>query len=510
MKKQHLLYFLFTVSFTAFTVDASEIVFSYKGPQGVSVKLFQNGRLLKTLAPGDKFQIPTSNGKYIFEAQIETGNYPSPKPLEVLVDNNRVDVNIVVARIGPRVVFTDFSYTKKSWFVSTSQSQPDRIWEHLERGDEHFDNNAYDQAIAEYTAAIRINSNFWEAYFNRGLVYLESGNYDRAILDFTQALRIVPNDAAIYNNRGIAYYNKGEYDRAIADYETALRISPNDSYVRNNIEIARQARAITIPAPQPHPPPRPARITIVNNTGYTVRKVFINPTTSSTWGPNRLGSQILYDWHSITLNLPYSLNQENWYDIKLEDSGNHTYIRKGVNVAVNDRIEFSRVHIDRRTVTPPAPRPALITPDDSYLKTIGFSIGSSFATPLLIFTLHGTHAPVRNMYLEYGFDLGLIHDGPNNSEIYSVVDYYSIYPFANVGYFRPFEYHEGGWYVGGGVGYMFSKYTFADGTTDVHRVALNFTTGFIIWDKVNVSYTLRTNFVGANNKLSVGLIHRFD
>ena len=261
------------------------------------------------------------------------------------------------------------------------------------------------------------------------------------------------------------------------------------------------------------PPPPSARITITNSTGYTVRKVFFNPTTSSTWGPNRLGSQILYDGHSITLDLPYSLNQENWYDIKLEDSGNNIYVRKGVNIAVNNRIGFSQAHIARIVTTStqnPTPRPLPPHSSDFYLNTIGLSIGSSFATPLLIFTLHGTHAPVRNMYLEYGFDLGLIHGGPNNSEIYSVNGYYSIYPFANVGYFRPFEDHEGGWYIGGGDGYMFSKYTFNDGTTDVHRVALNFTTGVIIWNKVNISYTLRTNFVGANNKLSVGLLHRFD
>ena len=66
--------------------------------------------------------------------------------------------------------------------------------------------------------------------------------YDQAIADYTQAIRLNPNYALAYYNRGNVYYRKGDYDRAIADYEAVLRINPNDADARRNLERARQQR----------------------------------------------------------------------------------------------------------------------------------------------------------------------------------------------------------------------------------------------------------------------------
>jgi hypothetical protein len=144
---------------------------------------------------------------------------------------------------------------------------------------------------------------------------------------------------------------------------------------------------------------------------------------------------------------------------------------------------------------------------DALLNTAGVSIGSSFATPLLVFTIHGTFAPRKNMYLELGLDIGSIFGGPNHSTYYSVDGYYSLYPFVNIGYFMPFTNNTGG-YVGTGVGHMFAEYTFGDGTNDVHSFALNLTSGFI-FGHIDISYTLRPNFAGANNKLSIGFVQPY-
>jgi len=137
------------------------------------------------------------------------------------------------------------------------------------------------------------------------------------------------------------------------------------------------------------------------------------------------------------------------------------------------------------------------------LKTFGGSIGTSFATPALIGTIQGTFASVKNLYFELGFDFGLL--GSYNS---TVRRYFSLFPFANLGLFTPFK-SKGGWYIGIGTGYMYSKYTFFDGVINVHRFPLNLTTGFNFGNIFNISYTLRTNFKGANNKLSVGFVKRF-
>jgi tetratricopeptide (TPR) repeat protein len=102
------------------------------------------------------------------------------------------------------------------------------------------DRGEYDNAIADYTAALRINPNFVAAYVYRGIAYGEKGDYDRAIADFTATLRIDPDDAKAYNNRGKGYYYKKDYNRAIADYTAALRIDPDyaDAYIGRGIAYA--------------------------------------------------------------------------------------------------------------------------------------------------------------------------------------------------------------------------------------------------------------------------------
>jgi Flp pilus assembly protein TadD len=66
-----------------------------------------------------------------------------------------------------------------------------------------------------------------KAYAERGAAHLNKGDIDQAIADYTEAIRLDPYDAEAYNGRGFAYGSKGEYDRAIADYTEAIRLNPN-------------------------------------------------------------------------------------------------------------------------------------------------------------------------------------------------------------------------------------------------------------------------------------------
>jgi tetratricopeptide (TPR) repeat protein len=108
-------------------------------------------------------------------------------------------------------------------------TQPKTAGAHLDRGISFASQNDFEQAIAEFTQAIRLDPNLAAAYFNRGLAYKNKQDYDQAIADYTQALRIDPNDAAAYNNRGGAYFYKQDYDRAIADCTQAIRLDPNNA-----------------------------------------------------------------------------------------------------------------------------------------------------------------------------------------------------------------------------------------------------------------------------------------
>ena len=88
-------------------------------------------------------------------------------------------------------------------------------------------------------------------------------------------------------------------------------------------------------------------ITIENNTGYLVYFLYISPSTSDTWGEDRLASnQMLADKESVSLRLPYPLNVTDRYDIMLEDLDGDTYSKFDVRVTANGRIVFTFSDID--------------------------------------------------------------------------------------------------------------------------------------------------------------------
>jgi tetratricopeptide (TPR) repeat protein len=81
------------------------------------------------------------------------------------------------------------------------------------------------------------------AYYNRGVAYFEKGDWDNAIAEFTEAIRLKPDFASAYYNLSAAYYNRGvvyaekeDYARARADWEKVLEIDPNHAGARNNLE----------------------------------------------------------------------------------------------------------------------------------------------------------------------------------------------------------------------------------------------------------------------------------
>ena len=110
----------------------------------------------------------------------------------------------------------------------------------------------------DYDQAIKLNSGYAVAFYNRGNAKYDKGDYARAIADYDSAIKLNPADAArlqqprqrlcqqarirprhrrlltqaiklnpgyaqAYNDRGVAYAAKGDIDRALADFEQAVK-----------------------------------------------------------------------------------------------------------------------------------------------------------------------------------------------------------------------------------------------------------------------------------------------
>jgi len=136
------------------------------------------------------------------------------------------------------------------------------------------------------------------------------------------------------------------------------------------------------------------------------------------------------------------------------------------------------------------------------LWSVGVSVGSTIADPLVIATIRGTIAPFRYSFLELGCDVGFI------SKAEGVVSYYSIYPFIHYAFFLPFT-KKGGWYIGAGAGYMIGEYQFKDLPISRRIFAADISAGINIGNFFDISYTLRTDFASVGHKISLGYCYRF-
>jgi hypothetical protein len=136
------------------------------------------------------------------------------------------------------------------------------------------------------------------------------------------------------------------------------------------------------------------------------------------------------------------------------------------------------------------------------LTALSVGIGSSFSAPWAIAAAGFTFAPRDNLFVGIGFDVGLV-SGIEGA------GYFSLYPYAHIGYFRPFA-DWGGWYADAGGGYMFQTWTFETGEVKNNTFAVDAALGVVLWNHLDISYTLRTNFASVNHKVSVGFIYRFN
>ena len=82
----------------------------------------------------------------------------------------------------------------------------------------------FDKAIADFTAAVRCNPQFVEAYLDRGNAYEQLGKHDAAIADDTKVIQSYPRHAEAYYCRGVAYRKKGETAKAQMDFAKAEKL----------------------------------------------------------------------------------------------------------------------------------------------------------------------------------------------------------------------------------------------------------------------------------------------
>ena len=107
------------------------------------------------------------------------------------------------------------------WFLVLSGWCPEFLgcedWGQVSRGDSYAEEGQYDMAIQEYDEAIRLERNYGDAYYKRGLAYEALGKTIEAERDFAKAKEL--GDDLTYNDGGCSV-------TILDDFTKAIKVTP--------------------------------------------------------------------------------------------------------------------------------------------------------------------------------------------------------------------------------------------------------------------------------------------
>jgi len=73
-------------------------------------------------------------------------------------------------------------------------------------------------------------------YFRRGMEQVKNQAFDDAIADFSESIKMDPDWPVSYNNRGACLEKKGDFKSALSDFTEAIRLDPDESVFLENQE----------------------------------------------------------------------------------------------------------------------------------------------------------------------------------------------------------------------------------------------------------------------------------
>jgi S1-C subfamily serine protease len=103
--------------------------------------------------------------------------------------------------------------------------EPQSAEQFLARGQRNVEQGRSIDAVEDFSAALRLESECAPALVHRGWALIAQRELSLAIADFDKAIQLDPTSGAAYRGRGLAHGLQGNVDAALADLAEALRLS---------------------------------------------------------------------------------------------------------------------------------------------------------------------------------------------------------------------------------------------------------------------------------------------
>jgi tetratricopeptide (TPR) repeat protein len=117
--------------------------------------------------------------------------------------------------------------------VLPTDALPVTSWPDRERAFLDITENIY-KTVGELQLSLKTK----EEWLEEGIALSELKRYEEALAAYDQAFRLDPNDAYAYGNKGIALGGLKRYEEALAAFEQAIRLDSDLGYVYHNKGLA--------------------------------------------------------------------------------------------------------------------------------------------------------------------------------------------------------------------------------------------------------------------------------
>ena len=95
-------------------------------------------------------------------------------------------------------------------------------------GNELLSQKQYKKAVAQYNRLLNTDSNYYQAWTNRGYALAGLGEYEKMLESCSSATIVAPKAVYAWNCQGEALFNLNRYEEAIASYDQAIKLAPQE------------------------------------------------------------------------------------------------------------------------------------------------------------------------------------------------------------------------------------------------------------------------------------------
>jgi len=110
------------------------------------------------------------------------------------------------------------------------------IYFHL--GNAKYEASDLQGAALAFEQAVAMDSTFFKAMVNLGLMYDSLQNYPKAIESFEEAARLEPKNPDVWSHMGNTYYAQSNYPKAMELYKKALQFDPKAAHALYSMGVA--------------------------------------------------------------------------------------------------------------------------------------------------------------------------------------------------------------------------------------------------------------------------------